>query len=255
MAALTRDAKSAKTVGEADHSFRWPFRNAFIWGLLATGFVLLGATGAMSFFIPEDSISSSRVFAACIRGILLILLIGWLLMGLAIEHIIERRRAPYNPLRRRIPPTFAIVATLLLVGGMVAWGAVSGLRIGSLFTRSYMWWSSPIVLDPAFLYLDQDPFWDTVGYAFSFGQYSWELGFSKLLIVVTTAMVLSSVAFVIVRLVRYPALAAGMIAALPFVLVPVTYGPVQIYWTGSTVLLSIVLFAISRSCHLSSSMP
>ena len=104
--------------------------------------------------------------------------------------------------------------------------------------------------------IDETPIWETLRYAFNFDQYSWTLGFSNLITVVATAMVLGAVSFVVMRLVRSPRLAVGIIAALPFVLVRCefsvihgseisTQAPVPLYWAAPVLacLLSIAFFA------------
>jgi hypothetical protein len=266
VAKLAKDARSIDKGVDGSRTLLALFRGAvrFPVGILfVTGLALVAVTRALAHFFLRDTIRGASITAAQNRSILLVLLGCFLSAAFVIEDAIERRRAPYNPLRGRSVPSYAVVAGLFLIFGLWIWSLATGVSPAFLATGS----------SPAFTYSDgigipdfltgtgdTTSFWWKIQTVFSLKPYAWDHASIPLIVFVATAMVLGSVALCIQRLVHSSALAISIIAMLPFLLVRCAFNgvgadnaPSPLYWVVAVCapLLSLWLRFVVRSRWLS----
>jgi hypothetical protein len=196
--------------------------------LCATGLALATVTEVLALLqgdygtVEKESFLVAQIRGAQHRSILLLLLSCFLSVGYVIEDAIERRRAPYNPLRGRSVPSYALVAALFLIFGLWVWSLASGLSLAFLATGSSPGLKHPEGVGiPDFLsgFGSEFEFWWKIKTVFSYKPYGWDDELGALIVLLATAMVLGSVALCIMRLVRWPTLALSIIAMLPCLLV------------------------------------
>lgn len=229
---LVKDARSLNAAVDGRGLWRTLFRRALrfpVGILLAAGLALVAVTQAGALFLrdPQESLGEdvtvlAQIHAAQHRYILLILMDCFLSAAFVVEDALDRRRAPYNPLRGQTVPSFAVVAGLFLAAGLWAWSIYTGLSPAFLVTGSSpkLKYSEGAGV-PDFLsgFGTEFEFWWKIKTVFSPKPYGWDSELAALLVLLATALVLSSVALCVLRLVRSPALAMSIMAMLPFLLV------------------------------------
>ena len=267
---LAKDARSATKVGAGSQTLLALFRRAlsFPVGILwATGFAMVTVTEVLALLqgdygtVEKESFLVAQIGGAQHRSILLVLLGCFLSVGYVMEDAIERRRAPYNPLRGRSVPSYSLVAALFLIFGLWVWSLASGLSLAFLATGSSPGLKYPEGVGiPDFLsgFGSEFEFWWKIKTVFSYKPYGWDDELGALIVLLATAMVLGAVALCIMRLVRWPALALGIVAMLPFLLVRWFIDnagsndrPALLYWDGPiwAAVLSLCFRSVARS-HL-----
>jgi hypothetical protein len=258
---LAKDAKKDVTEHQPHRSLPTLIRALF--GLPAailsvTGLTLVAITQVFAPFTANRSFAEASAHAAQDRSILLVMMGGVLAVGSKVENAIERRRAPYNPLRSRLVPSYAIMAGLLLIASLWIWSFASGLPAKAIFVNE-----DRIFLIPRFLLSsgDDTSFWFKIQTAFGDEKLmpnagSWREGWSWLIIFVATAMALAAFAICLQKIVRSQARSLTIMAMLPFFLVRCALGfdgdyptPSPLYWAAPVcaALLALWLRSVGRS--------
>ncbi len=248
---MLKDARSANEVVDGKRRLVTLFRGAlrFPVGILwATGLALATIMEIWALVLRdpregfgEEVTMLDQIRAVQHRSILLILVGCFLWLAFVLEGAFERRRAPVNPLRGRLVPSYSLVAGLFMILGLWVWSLATGLSLGFLATGSSpgLKYSEGIGI-PDFLsgFGPETEFWGRILTLFSLKP-GWEDSLLPLIVLVATAMVLASVALCVQWLVRSSTLALSIVAVLPFFLVRWFIDdvgrhnpPALIYWAG-----------------------
>ncbi len=243
---LAKDAKDDVTEHQKRRSLQSILRTMFgfpaaILGL--TGLLLVAVTQIVVLFTAQRSIAEASAHAAQDRCILLVMMSCFLALASVVENAIEKRRAPYNPLRGRLLPSYVIVACLLLIGSLWTWSFATGLPTKAIFVNE-----DQVSLIPRFLLSagDDTSFWFKIQTAFGDQTlspneaWSWSEGWSWLIVFAATAMALAVLAICIQKIVRSSTGSLVILAILPFFLVRCALNfegdynnPSPLYWATS----------------------